>query len=253
MTLDSLISPEAVSLYLIALFICVWAIHLIARTPKKASLRVIPGLQRLLREVSVAVESGKRVHVSLGRGGLFGYQGASAFMGLTILKRILRVAQKGDRPPLTTAGEANLVMLADSVNQKATEENKAVVQTGSGLNQLSGMTPFSYVAGALQAIHDEQVTVNVLAGHFGSEAALLLDTTGETDSLTLAGSDNLTAQAVIYPETEQALIGEDLYAAGGYLQSGKQFIASLHAQDFIRWMLILVLITGAVLKLLGIL
>jgi hypothetical protein len=117
--------------------------------------------------------------------------------------------------------------------------------------QVTGLTPFSFAAGVLPIIYDQQVSANVLAGHFGPEVGLITDAAERSGSLVLAGSDNVPAQAVIYATAEEPLIGEELYAAGAYVQAGPAHQASLRVQDAFRWILIVILLGGALLKLLG--
>ena len=92
----------------------------------------------------------------------------------------------------------------------------------------------------------------ILAGHFGSEVALLTDAAERSQSLTIAGSDNLSAQAVLYAGAQEPLIGEELYAVGAYIRAGSVHAASVHAQDVLRWLLVLAILAGVVLKLAGI-
>jgi hypothetical protein len=119
--------------------------------------------------------------------------------------------------------------------------------------QLSGLTPFSYAAGTLSIIHDEDVSTNVLLGSFGSEVALINEAGERSGSLTLAGTDNVAAQSVIYASAHEPLIGEETYASGAYLGVGRVHVASLHAQDILRWVLAGAIVIGSILKLVGIL
>jgi hypothetical protein len=47
-------------------------------------------------------------------------------------------------------------------------------------------------------------------------------------------------------------IGEELFAIPAYMQAGPAYAASLRVQDLLRWVLIILLLGGAVLKILGI-
>jgi hypothetical protein len=114
--------------------------------------------------------------------------------------------------------------------------------------QVSGLTPFSYAAGTLPAIFDEHVSTTILSGHFGSEVALITDASERVGALTLAGSEDLPAQAVLYAAAQEPLIGEELFAAGAYLNAGPLHTASLRTQDVLRWVLILAILVGAILK-----
>ena len=47
------------------------------------------------------------------------------------------------------------------------------------------------------------------------------------------------------------LIGEELYASGAYTQAGRMHIASLRAQDVMRWLLVAVIVGGVILNFAG--
>jgi hypothetical protein len=117
--------------------------------------------------------------------------------------------------------------------------------------RLTGFTPFSYAAGAMSIIHDEQVSANILIGNFGSEVALITEAGERASSLTMAGTDNIPAQAILYATAQETLIGEEMFAGGAYIQAGPMHAASLLAQDALRWTLVAVILGGIVLKLLG--
>jgi hypothetical protein len=216
-------------------------------------LREIQAFQRLQRAVGLSVEEGTRLHISLGRGGLLGLPGASALIGLTALERSAHAASMSDRPPVATSGDGLLTILSQDSLRGAYKDLGVEHEYNPNNGRLSGLTPFGYAAGALSTIHDEQVTVNVLAGHFGAEVALLTEAGQRSDSLTIGGSDSISAQAVLYASAHETLIGEELFAAGAYLGAGAMHVASLRVQDILRWGLIAVIILGGLAKLGGLL
>jgi hypothetical protein len=222
-------------------------------TRAKLSLRGIQAFSHFRREVDLAVEAGKRLHISLGRGNINDLQGGSAFIGLTILDRCARAASNSDRPPVTTSGDGVITILSQDT-LRSTYRSLAAEQRYDPTNaRLTGLTPMAYAVGAMPAIHDEQVSANILAGHFGAEIALLTEAGERSRSLTAAGSDSIPAQAVLYATSDEPLLGEELYAAGAYLGAGAAHSASLRMQDILRWVLVVAIVIGAILKLLGIL
>jgi hypothetical protein len=216
-------------------------------------LREIPAFLRLRRSIGLAVESGARVHVSLGRGGLLGFPAGSALVGMTILGRIARAASSSDRPTIATSGEGSLGFLSQDVMRSAYQSVNADSRYDAGAGRVSGLTPFSYVAGAIPVILDEQVSTNVFVGNFGSEVGLLTEASEQKGGLTIAGSDHLAAQAVLIATAQEPLLGEEVYAGGAYLGAGAFHIASLRAQDVLRWVVIGVILVGAFAKLVGLL
>jgi hypothetical protein len=223
------------------------------RTREKINLRGIQAFSHFRREVDLAVEAGKRLHISLGRGGINDLQGGSTFIGLTILDRCARDASNSDRPPVTTSGDGLVTILSQDTLQ-STYRSLATEQRYDPTNaRLTGLTPLAFAAGTLPAIQDEHISANILAGHFGAEIALLTEAGERSRSLTVAGSDSIPAQAVLYATTDEPLLGEELYAAGAYLGASAAHTASLGMQDIMRWVLVVVIVIGAILKLLGIL
>jgi len=199
------------------------------------------------------VEAGKRLHISLGRGNINDLQGGSAFIGLTILDRCARAASNSDRPPVTTSGDGVITILSQDT-LRGTYRSLAAEERYDPTNaRMTGLTPMGYAAGAMPAIHDEQISTNIFAGHFGTEIALLTEAGERSRSLTVAGSDSIPTQAVIYATCDEPLLGEELFAAGAYLGAGRVHSASLRMQDILRWVLVVAIVIGAILKLLGIL
>ena len=219
----------------------------------KRRLREIPAFLRLRRAIGLAVESGQRLHISLGHGGLDGLRGAAGLVGLSVIQRVSRAASISDKPPIATSGEAALAILSQDVMHASYRAVNADNRYDPSLGQLTGVTPLSYTSGALPPIYDQQVSVNMLLGSFGSEVALLADAAERTGSLSIGGSDNLPAQAVLYASTKEPLVGEELFAGGAYLQVNPMHASSLIAQDVLRWVLIGLIILGAAMKLIGVL
>lgn len=237
--------------FIVTFFVLILVFTITGRKRTRRYLRDIPAFARLRRSIGLAVEAGQRLHVSLGYGGVSGVQGASALVGLSMLQRIARAASISDRPPVATSGEATLTVLSQDTLKTVYSSIGAESQYEPTSGQLSGLTPFSFTAGALPVVYDRQVSVNILAGHFGGEVALLTDAAERSGSLTLAGSDNVSAQAVLYATAQEPLIGEELYAGGAYIQAGPSHLASVRTQDVMRWVLAGGILVGAILKLIG--
>jgi hypothetical protein len=220
---------------------------------EKITLRRIQAFDHFRRQVDLAVEAGKRIHISLGRGTINDLQGGAAFISLTILDRCARAASNSDLPPMTTSGDGVINILSQDTLQ-ATYQSLAAEQRYDPTNsRMTGLTPLAYAAGAMPAIHDEHVSANILAGHFGTEVALLTEAGERSSSLTVGGSDSIPAQAVLYATADEPLVGEELYAAGAYFDGGAVYTASIRMQDIVRWVLVAVIVVGATLKVLGIL
>jgi hypothetical protein len=219
------------------------------RRKSPLAFREIHAFTRMRQAIGRVVEDGTRLHVSLGRGALITPQSASAFAGLTLLRRLAELTSAGDQPPIATSGDAALAILSQDTLKTASQASAQGVYDPSA-GRLTGLTPFSYAAGAIPAIHDENISTNVFMGNFGVEAALLVEAAERANTFTLAASDDLAAQAVLYASVQEPLIGEELYAAGAYMDAGPLHAASLRVQDILRWLIIIVILVGALVQLL---
>ena len=216
-----------------------------------AKLREIPAFTQLYRTLGLSVEDGTRLHISLGHGGLLDARGGSALAGLAALRHIAERTSVSDKPSVASAGDPALGLLAQDTlqagYQAAGVEELYVPTTG----RVTGLSPFGFAAGAMNISQNENVSTNIMIGHFGSEAALLTEASDRENVSVIGASDDLAGQAVLFANTQDALIGEELFAAGAYLGAGPTHVASLTVQDILRWLVILVLLGGAFVKLLG--
>jgi hypothetical protein len=214
--------------------------------------REIPAFTRLKRAIGISVEDGTRLHISLGRGGLQTPEAAPGLAGLAMLRHLVEQTSASDSPPVITSGAADLSILSRDTLQAGYKAAGAEEIYDPSTGRLTGLTPFSFAAGAIPTMQDENVSANVLIGHFGPEVALLTDTAERTNSPAVAAAVDLAAQAVIYASVDDPLVGEELFAAGAYSNAGSAHRASLQVQDILRWAIILVLLGGSALKLFGI-
>lgn len=212
-------------------------IYLIIQQREESHLRDIPSFYHLKGTVELAVEDGTRIHVAIGRGDVLSPRGAAALVGLSMLREISLVASESDHPPLATAGDGLLGILAQDT-MRSTSRALNLTRTNAEMGRVTGLTPFSYSAGVMPLIFDENISSNLLIGSFSNEVALITSAGERSQTSTLAGTDNLPGQAILYATAHQPLVGEEMYAGGAYLGAGPMHEASLHAQDVIRWITI---------------
>lgn len=166
--------------------------------------RNIASFANLRRSIGLAVEEGTRLHFSLGRGGITTAFSAAGFAGLSMLRRVAELTSVSDRPPVVTSGDGALAALSQDTLQSSYEAAVAVERFDPHTGRMTGLTPFSYAAGTLPVMRDENVSTNVMAGSFGIEVALMIDAAERGNAFSLVASDNLPAQAVLYASTPKS-------------------------------------------------
>lgn len=225
---------------------------MIGNRKSSARLRDIPALLHLYRMLGLSVEDGTRLHISLGHGSLLDARGGSALAGLATLRIIAERTSVSDMPAVASSGDPVLGLLTQDTLQagyQAAGVDELYVPTAG---RITGLSPFGFAAGAMNISQNENVSTNIMLGHFGPEAALLADASDRQSVTMIGASDNLSGQAVLFANTQDALIGEELFAAGAYLGAGASHVASLTVQDILRWLIILALLGGAAAKFFGV-
>ncbi|HQU36192.1 MAG TPA: hypothetical protein PLR65_06380 [Anaerolineales bacterium] len=240
-----------IALGLVVIVVLLFVIFLALRRRSPAKLRRIPAFERLNREIGLAVENGTRLHISLGRGNFFTARGGSALAGLALVRRIAERTSVSDRPPIVTSGDAAITILSQDTSQSGYRAAGAEEQFRVTAGRVTGLSPFAYAAGTIPISRDDNVSANIIIGDLGPEAALVAEGADRQDSSLIGASDNLTAQSIFYAASQDPLIGEELFASGAYVGAGLSHEASLNTQDVLRWILILVILGGSLLKLIG--
>lgn len=224
---------------------------LVLRRKAAPILRDIPAFARLARTMGVSVEEGSRLHVSLGRGDVLTPPGSSSYAGLALLRVLVEQTSGSDKPLVVTSGDGLLSLLSQGTVRAGYRSAGAQGSEKRTASRLTGLSPFSYAAGVIPDLSDEKASACVMLGHYGPEVGLLVDAVDRANALAVFASDELSAQSLLYASQEEPLIGEELYAAGAYAGAGTPHQASLQVQDVLRWVVILVLLVGSVIRLIG--
>lgn len=248
-------NSEIVIFGLLAVFLIVFLLLLSSsRRGRLSPLRELVAYQRIKGAIGRAAELGKGVHFSPGSGELSqARHPVETLAGLTVGEAVARqAAQSGARLVTTTNGPvayaaadnivargyANAGRLADY----NAEDTRFITQS------LNDGVP--YLVGAADVVEHENTEVNIAIGYFGAEYLLLGETAVHSGANQIVGSSEASAIPLMLTtaDPEQVLIGEEVFAGGAYLQQRASHIASLIAQDALRFVVILAIIVGVVLK-----
>ncbi|MHC1783011.1 MAG: DUF6754 domain-containing protein [Anaerolineaceae bacterium] len=249
-TFDSVTNIASVGLVLLtAVLFLLFSIQF--KTPFQDTFRPIPALARLRQAVFAAVENGTRVHLSLGKASIVHSNAASSLVGLNTLASLVRLTSYCDRPPLATSGESTMSILGRDTLRAAYRTINLSDTFDPYRSRLAGLSSFSYSAGLLPVIFDEHASTHIFCGNFSVDVSLALEMMRKEKTFILAASDSLPAQAVMFASTPDALIGEELFALPAALHPERFQVSSLMTQDTLRWLIIVFLILGAILKISG--
>jgi hypothetical protein len=221
------------------------------RAGRTFGLRPLPAYEALGRQMGLAVESGRRLHVTMGRAPLHSEAGPTSVAALQVLEHLAEAGSSSGIPPRATVGEGTLLPVAQDTLRRAYEA------AGRGdvfhLREVEFLAdqafPITYAAGVTTIIHRDDVANNVAVGRFGSEMGILAEAARRSRMMQVLGSDDPTAVALATAFSNNVLWGEELFAAGAYLDGDPAQVASLRAQDVLRWLVSLALLLVALWQL----
>lgn len=214
-------------------------------------LRRIEAFHSLPQTVGQAVETGRRLHLTLGTGNLGQGSTAATLAGVVLLDQISAAAVVSDKPPIVTAADGATMLLAQDTLRNVYTRQNALARYDHYSSQVAGLTPISFGAAQTTLQKDEAVAGTILIGSIGAEAVLLAEAGRRQGVTTVAGSDNPATQAMLFATADHPIIGEDLFAGGAYIGGAPAHVGSLQAQDVMRLIIGGVIVLGVILRTMG--
>jgi hypothetical protein len=221
------------------------------RTARGPAMRELSGFATLSDQIGRAVESGRGVHFSAGRGGLVGRSNPASVAALNALDYVAESACKSDVPPLVSVGDATLLVASQDSLRGAFETAGRANDFSSDMAQfVAGESfPTAFAAGVSDMLNRGDSGSNLLFGRFGAEVAIIGEAADRADVEQVVGSDDPIATAVGVAYTDKVLIGEEMFTAGAYLQGGPPQRASVILQDIMRVIVAIAILLAAILNL----
>lgn len=215
----------------------------------QVSQRPIKAYQALLAQSAKAIETGRGIHLSLGRADLGGQGNPASIAALAALDVMAKAGARSDTAPLTTVGDGALLLAAqDSLRAAHDTAGRAQAYSTHMAHFIASREfPMSYAAGVSESLNSGDMGSSVLLGRFGPEVAIMVEAGQRQGLEQVVGSDDPQAMAIGLALTDEALIGEELFAAGGYLKAEPALLASIQLHDVLRVAVIVIVLLVALL------
>jgi hypothetical protein len=220
-----------------------------AKQGKKLFVRKIAGLDAVEEAVGRATEMGKPV---LFIPGINDIDEIETIAGLSILGRVARITAQYDTP-LVVPVRYSMVLAAgqEVVEQAYVEMGKKESYNVDMVRYVAG-EQFAFTATVNGMMLRDRPATNIYMGAFFAESLLLAETGNLAGSIQIAGTAKPEQLPFFVAACDYTLMGEELYAASSYLSHEPLLLGGLKGQDFIKVILIVMIIIGSILLTLGI-
>jgi hypothetical protein len=220
------------------------------RAGKAGDLRPLPGLKQLPDSVGRSAETGQPLHVSVGIAGVGGAATAETWAGLTLLTQLADEAAACDTPLIVTVADPTVLPLAQDILRRAYIRHGNPDGYDPTQVRFIAPEPVAYAAGVMGLLERERLTGSIMVGAFGSEYLLMGETGARRGVHQVVGTADPATLPLVYASADETLIGEEIFAGGAYTSGLPIQVGSLLAEDWARWLVILLIVVAAVAKIL---
>lgn len=235
-----------VTLIATLLFVAIVVVFVqLAKRGKDLYIRPIAGLQEIDNAIGRATEMGRPMLYCMGNGSI---SDVATIASMGILSLVARKAAEYDTKLIVPCYDYIIMPIAQEIVREA---HYAVGRPDTfDRNNVFYLTnvQFAYVAGVNGIMIRERMATNFFMGYFAAEALLMTETGNAVGAVQIAGTDAVTQIPFFITTCDYTLIGEELYAASAYLNREPMLLGTLKAQDYFKFIIILVVVVGAVLS-----
>ncbi len=246
-----LFNRNRLNAFLLFLVFCSIVIVMIimARQGKKLFIRRISGLNAIDEAIGRATEMGRKV---LYIPGIMSMDEIQTIASISILGYIARYAAEfrtnlevPNKDPITFAATRETVREAfmASGHPDAYSEDMVTYLT---------YDQFAYTASISGKMVREKPATNFLIGSFFAESLLLAEMGQSIGAIQIAGTAEISQLPFFVAACDYTMIGEELYAASAYISKDPLMVGSIKGQDWMKLILLILLVLGVLLESFGI-
>ncbi len=221
---------------------------------RQFGLRSLPFIQHVRQQISLSAERGGLLNLALGRAGLTGEGGPVSVTALILREQLTDESKRFDVPSVVSSGDGTLFVASqDGGGMSRMRSGDPPGRDMERVLYLSPQeSPMSYAAGVSGLLNEQHTANSVAVGRLGSEIGIIAETALRGKMRHFAGVDDPAAMAIATVSTDDVLLGEELFAAPTYFGVTLARLASLRAQDVLRWLIAIALLIIVALRLLGV-
>jgi hypothetical protein len=186
------------------------------------------------------------LHLALGTGSVVNQTTADSLAGLAVLNYLGEQAAAIGVSPNVSMADPIVMLLAQNALRVAHGEDIERAEESYRRVQWIAPQPAAYAAGVMGQLSLDKVDANVMVGSFSDEYLLMGEYAARRGITQVGGASQPNTLPSVYVTTPNALLGEEIYAAGAYLQNRPAHLASLVTQDTMRWFIGLLILGGVI-------
>lgn len=231
---------------IILILYCYALVYLINRANKGLKIpkiRRIAGLSAIDEAIGRSTEMGRPVLYSPGIGAF----STETFASFGVLGYVSKLAAQYDTRLIVANRNPNVHPVTEEVvKQSYTEAGKPDAYKPDDVRFITS-DQFGYAAGVVGIMNREGVAANIMVGEFLAESLIFAEAGYQAGAIQVAGTANTAQIPFFITACDYCLIGEEIYAASGYLTKDPVRLGTLVAQDWGKQVFAALIVIGAIL------
>jgi hypothetical protein len=211
------------------------------RAGREVFLRRITGLEVVEEVIGQATEQDRPIMFNPGFGGI----GIELFCSLAVMGHVVRRAARLSMPVLAPLADPLAYAMAEEYwkDGYAAEGKEGMFPVEDCLRYLSN-NQAAYAAGVAGWIKRDKVGANLIFGEYGFEALVIAEAGQQAGAVQIACTPSFFQVPFFVVSCDYTVFGEEFYAAGAYFSRDPVLTGSLIAQDWVKLLLLLVVLAG---------
>jgi hypothetical protein len=237
-----------VLLGVIVCFLFIFGFILYGKKKGGLYVRPIAGLQAVDNAIGRATEMGKPILYSSGLGKM---ERVATMASMNILSSVAEKTAEYNTPLIFPNYDPVVMATAQEVVFEA--YSKAGHPEAFNPDDIFFVTQsqFGYAAAVDGVMTRQLPATNLFFGTFEAEALILAETGNSVGALQIAGTDSTIQLSFFIVACDYTLIGEELFVASGYLTKDPQVLGSIKGQDWLKAIIVLLILIGGIVGILG--
>jgi len=210
---------------------------------KEFHIRPISGLEAIDDAIGRATEMGKPILYSAGLGKM---ERVATMASMNILGLVAeKVAAYNTKLIFPNYDPVVMAVAQEVVKEGYTKAGHPEAYNSDDIYFVT-QSQFGYVAFVDGIMLRQRPATNLFLGTFEAESLILAETGNSIGAIQIAGTDSTIQLSFFIVACDYTLIGEELFAASGYLTKDPMVLGSIKAQDWLKIVIIILIILGGV-------
>ena len=207
-------------------------------------IREIGGLKAVEEAIGRATEMNRPLLFTPGWGG--DIQRPTTLASMNILSHVAEMTARYDCPLIYPTHDPVIMSVAQEVIRESYARAGYPDRFKPDRAMYVSSSQFGYAAAVEGMISRTRPASIFLLGTFEAESLIMAETGNSVGAIQIAGTDSTIQLAFFIVACDYTLIGEELFAASGYLSGDQSVLASVRAQDLLKIVIAAIIIVATV-------